>query len=116
MPCPYCWPNAVPLQHAGGAWAGLLASRQPRPPLPHTKPSPRPPPQRVKTHSPTPFLALMVDLLMFFADTYKTVFKVRPGRAGTWVPAGVPGCGSAAGQQMLAHEAGMSPALPAAGC
>ncbi|KAI7845743.1 hypothetical protein COHA_000659 [Chlorella ohadii] len=31
--------------------------------------------QRVKTHSPTPFLALMVDLLMFFADTYRTVFK-----------------------------------------
>lgn len=25
--------------------------------------------QRVKTHSPTPFLLLMVDLLMFFADT-----------------------------------------------
>ena len=33
-------------------------------------------PQRVRTHSPTPFLRLMVDLLMFFADTYRTVFKV----------------------------------------
>ncbi|PRW32902.1 N-D-ribosylpurine ribohydrolase [Chlorella sorokiniana] len=31
--------------------------------------------QRVRTHSPTPFLRLMVDLLMFFADTYRTVFK-----------------------------------------
>ena len=31
----------------------------------------------MKTHSPTPFLRLMVDLLMFFADTYRTVFKVR---------------------------------------
>lgn len=48
----------------------------------HTAASPcyKPPccsPQRVKTHSPTPFLRLMVDLLMFFADTYRTVFKVR---------------------------------------
>lgn len=30
----------------------------------------------MRTHSPTPFLRLMVDLLMFFADTYRTVFKV----------------------------------------
>lgn len=31
--------------------------------------------QRIRTHRPTPFLSLMVTLLMFFADTYKTVFK-----------------------------------------
>ena len=46
---------------------------------PHTAASPRilpSLPQRVKTNSPTPFLRLMVDLLMFFAETYKSVFKV----------------------------------------
>ncbi|PSC68749.1 N-D-ribosylpurine ribohydrolase [Micractinium conductrix] len=30
--------------------------------------------QRVRTHTPSPFLGLMVDMLTFFADTYSTVF------------------------------------------
>jgi hypothetical protein len=31
--------------------------------------------QRIRTHKPSPFLNLMVTLLMFFADTYKSVFR-----------------------------------------
>lgn len=31
--------------------------------------------QRIRTHKPSPFLDLMVTLLMFFADTYRTVFR-----------------------------------------
>ncbi|GAB4819914.1 hypothetical protein N2152v2_006960 [Parachlorella kessleri] len=31
--------------------------------------------QRIRTHRPSPFLTLMVTLLMFFADTYKAVFR-----------------------------------------
>ncbi|KAL4450693.1 hypothetical protein ABPG77_001049 [Micractinium sp. CCAP 211/92] len=33
--------------------------------------------QRVRTHQPSPFLQLMTDLLMFFSDTYATVFKMK---------------------------------------
>lgn len=33
--------------------------------------------QRVRTHRPTTFLQLTTDLLMFFAETYLTVFKMK---------------------------------------
>ena len=61
---------AAAMALAGASIAQPFAASNCPPPRCSTRP------QRVRTHSPTPFLRLMVDLLMFFADTYHTVFKV----------------------------------------